>query len=97
MGRGIDEDLAQVLEHLAGDGVHPGDPLDLVAPVLEPHDRLLVRREHLEGVTPDAEGPPGEVHLVAVVLDVDESLDRLVEGELDAPYEAEELPLVVLG
>ena len=96
MGCRIHPRLLHLLDHLTGDRVHPRDPFDLVSPVLDPDDRLLVGGEDLEGVTPHPERAAGEVDLVALVLDADKSRDRVRERELDTPHESQELALVLL-
>ena len=71
----------QLVEHgedLAGQLVHLGDRLDLVAEELHAHGVVRVRREHVEHVTPDAERAARQLVVVAVVLDVDEIADEIV-------------------
>ena len=93
----IHPQLVLLLDHLAGDRIHPKNPLDLVAPVLDAIHRLPVRGEDLEGVALHAELAPDEVDLVSLVLDVDEAPNGLVERELDPANKPEQLALVLLG
>ena len=67
-----DRESAQLAHRLAGERVDHRDPLDLVAEQLDAHRRLLVGGVHLDGVAPHPELAPDEVHVVAVVLHVDE-------------------------
>ena len=70
-GREHDE-LLERLHALARERIDDGDLLDLVAEQLDAHGRLVVRRVDLDGVAADAEGAAHEVHVVAVVVHVDE-------------------------
>src|SRR5690606_13435 len=97
VGGGQDPDLAHLVHHLARHRVETHDPLYLVTPELDPDDGLLVGREHLEGVSLEPELAPDQVHVVALVLDVDEALDDVLERILDALDEPEKLTLVLLG
>jgi hypothetical protein len=92
-----DERLPELFQHLAGDRVHPQDPLDLVAEELDPEDRLLVGGQHLQGVAPHPELAPGEGHLVALVLDVDQPALGRLHRVLHPLDEADQLALVLLG
>ena len=67
--------LLLLAHRLAGERVDHQDPLDLVAEQLDAHGGLVVRRVDLDGVAPDAELAADEVHVVAVVLHVDELLE----------------------
>ena len=84
-------------EQLSRQRVEPADPLDGVAPPLDPIAGLLVAREDLERVALDTEGATRAAHVVPLVLDVDEPLHRELERELGAPHGSQELPLVLLG
>ena len=53
-------------------GSTDADALDLVAEQLDADAALLVGGEHLDGVAPHPELVPGEVEVVALVLQVDE-------------------------
>jgi hypothetical protein len=53
----VDPELGHLADDLAGDGIEPRHPLDLVAPELDAVRRLLVRGLHLERVALDAELP----------------------------------------
>ena len=86
-----------VLHDLAGERVEHADPLDLVTPPLDPIPGLLVRREDLEGVAGDAEGAAGATDLVALVLDVDEPLDRELHRYLGAAVDPQQLALILVG
>ena len=91
-------DLGEVSEHLAGERVEPRDPLDRVAPPLDPDRGLLVRRDDLEGVALDAElargrGSPGSAGTgcrPGAAL-------RPVHVGRDALVDPQDLALVLLG
>jgi hypothetical protein len=85
------------LHDLARERVEHADPLHLVAPPLDPVAGLLVGREDLDGVARDPERAAGATHLVALVLDVDEALQRELHRHLGAAVQAQQLTLVLLG
>ena len=74
----IDIDAVTFGQHLAGQRVELGDALDLVAEELHPDREVVVRRVDLERVAADAELPPDEALVVALVLDVDEMPQHVV-------------------
>ena len=90
-------DLGEVAEHLAGDRVEPRDPLDRVAPPLDPDRGLLVRGMDLEDVALDAELPARQVRLVPQVLDVDQALLGPLHVGRHALVDPQDLALVLLG
>ena len=88
--------LVHLGEHLAGQGIDAADALDLVTEQLDAHGHVLVGRMDLDRVTPDAELPPDEVRVVAVVLHVDQAAqDRPLVVDL-ARAEQEDLLGVLL-
>jgi hypothetical protein len=97
VGGRVDPCLLHLGQDLAGQGVVAHDPLDLLAPELHADGCLVVRREHLERVAPDAESPPDEVRLVPPVLDVHQPLHGEVAVQGDALDDAEHLAHVLLG
>jgi hypothetical protein len=97
VGGRVDRDLGQLAEELAGDRIEPADPLDRVAPPLDPDAGLLVRGEDLHHVALDAELAPREAHLVPVVLDVDEALLGPLHVGRDPLVHPQHLPQVLLG
>ena len=66
------------VQHLACDMVDLGDGLDLVAPEVDAHGVVGIRREHVERVAPHAERAAFQLVVVAVVLDVYEVVDDVV-------------------
>src|SRR5581483_5975503 len=96
VGGRVDRDLRQLTEELAGDGVEPQDALDRVAPPLDPDAGLLVGRVHLEHVALHPELAPSKVHLVAVVLDIDQALLGPLHVGCDPTVDPKDLPLVLL-
>ncbi len=89
VGRGEDEDLLVLLDHLARERVQRHDPLYFVAEHLDPDGQLLVDREDLHGVASHPERAAGEGEVVAGVLHVHEpaqqlvALDGVADGEPD--------------
>ena len=84
LGR-VDVGAGALDQHLAGERVELDDALDLVAPELDAHGDIFVGREDLERVAAHAEGAAQEVHVVAVVLDVDQVAQQLVALDQVAP------------
>ena len=89
--------LVEVAERLAGERVDHREPLDLVAEQLDAHRRLLVGRVDLDGVAAHPELAAHEVHVVALVLHVDEPAQDGALVVVLADAEVEQLPLVLLG
>src|SRR5262249_42068878 len=82
----------------AAERVHLFDGLDGVAEELDANRRLLlVRGEDLDHVAAHAEGAAVEVHVVALVLDVDEHPQQVVAPELLADFKVDEQAVVALG
>jgi hypothetical protein len=88
---GVDRDLLELREHLAGERVDQRQRLDLVVEELDAHDaRLLVDREDLDHVAAHAEGAVAEVERGALVLGAGQraqhvvALDALALPQLDA-------------
>jgi hypothetical protein len=65
-----DVELGVLGEDLAGHRVQRHQPLHFVTEELDAHGVFLVHREHLHGVPPHSERPPGERQIVACVLDL---------------------------
>ena len=86
-----EDERVVVLHQLAGDRVHPGDALDLVAEELDADAALLVGREDLDRVAADAELVADERHVVALVLQLDEALEDGPLVVLLADVEGQEL------
>ena len=83
---------------LAGERVDDGDALDLVAEQLDAHRRLVVGGVDLDGVAPDPELAPDEVHVVALVLHVDQrAQDRRAGRGSRRRRTHQELIAVLLG
>ena len=91
MRRREEHERVVVLDDLAGERVDPRDALDLVAEELHADAALLVRREDLDRVAPDAELVADERHVVALVLELDEALEDRPLVVLLADVEGEEL------
>ena len=82
VGRRPDGQRLVGVQHLARDLVDLVDGFDLVPPELDAHRMVGVGREHIQRVTPHAEGAALLLVVVAVVLDVDELVDDLVAVHL---------------
>jgi hypothetical protein len=86
-----------LFQHFAGDRIHPQHPVDRVTEELDAGDGLLIGREHLQGVAPHPELAPHQVHLVAFVLDVHQTADRIAHRIVDAFDETQQLAFVLFG
>ena len=80
-----DDELVEHGDLLAGERVDHLDPLDLVAEQLDADRRLLVGGVHLDGVAPHPELAPHEVHVVALVVHVDELAQDRRAGRAPRP------------
>ena len=69
-------DVLPVPQHLSRERVELDDTLHLVSPELDTDAHLLIGRQDLQGVPPDAEASAGEVEVVTLVLHVDELPDE---------------------
>ena len=92
-----DDELVERVDPLAGERVDHVDGLDLVAEQLDAHGGLVVGGVHLDGVAPHPELAPHQVHVVALVLHVDElAQDRPLVVLLALAHD-EQLVAVLLG
>ena len=71
LGR-VDVDAFKALEDLAGGGVHVANRLHLIAKQFDPHQPVFVGRADLQDIAPHPEAAPGNLHIVASVLVVDQ-------------------------
>ena len=78
VARREDIEFLVLADHLAGQRVQRGQPLDLVAEHLDPDGEFLVLRDDLDRVAPHPEGAPGEGHVVAGVLHPDQVPEQAV-------------------
>jgi hypothetical protein len=83
-------------DDLARDEVDLGDLLDRVAVELDPQRPVGVRREDVEHVAADPEGPAREIVVVAIVVDPDELPDQVVTVERRARLQEDRLARVLL-
>ena len=79
-----DPQRIDLADHVAGQRVQVVKRFDLVAEVLDAHCEFLIRRDDLHGVPAHPERSPGERHVVAVVLDVNEQSQQSISGHLGA-------------
>ena len=71
--------VLQFIPDLPGQDVDLRDPVDLVPEKFYPDGGVrLIGRNHLQYVPPDPEGPAVEIHVIAVVLDLDQLRHQLV-------------------
>jgi hypothetical protein len=79
MAPGEDGDLGDALDATAGDGINPTDRLQFVTEELEPNRLvILVGGEDLHAIASNSKGPPVEIVVVAVVLNVDQMTQETV-------------------
>ena len=97
MRRREDGDLVQVSEAFASKRVDPGHLLDLVTEHFDPDDRLVVRRMHLDRVTAHTEFRTHQVHVVALVLHVDERPQDVALINLLSSTQVQQMRFVLLG
>ena len=89
--------LVELLDDLTGHRVDRGDAFHLVAEQRDAHAPLLVCREHLDGVAAHPELVAGEVVVVALVLQLDETGEDRPLLALLPHTEDQALPGVLLG
>jgi hypothetical protein len=89
-------DLVVLGDHLAGDGMHRAQLLDLVAEKLHPDGQLFIHREDLESVAAHPEGTAAARKVVAGVLDANQSAQQGVPVELLANLELDHSADVLL-
>ena len=93
----VDGDLVVPPERLAGERIEGDQLVDLVAEQLDAQRRVLVRRLDLDDVPPHAEDAPGELVVVALVLDFDELAENLFALDPLAPLERQHHPVIGFG
>jgi hypothetical protein len=92
---GIDGALLELGDGVAGQRIDLADPLDLVAPELDPDGLLGVGREDLDRVAADAERALLEADVVAAVLNPDQLTENVVPAPLLPPGDGDhELPVL---
>ncbi len=94
---GVDGHVLHLVAHLAGHDVEGHDAVDGVAEHLDAERLLLVGRVDLHRVAPRPEGAAHEVHVVAGVLQVDESAQHGALVHLFADLHAEDAVAVLVG
>ena len=79
MGRRENSDKFQSLPNLTGQRVDFGNPVDLISEKFYPI-RILIRicRKNLQHIAPDTKRAAVEIHIVPVILDIDQLMDDLV-------------------
>ena len=97
VGGRVHDQLVELGHLLAGEGVDHHDGLDLVAEQLDSHGRLVVGGVDLDGVAPDPELAPHQVHVVALVAHVDQAAQHGPLVVLLADAHHQHLVAVLLG
>ena len=85
MRGGEDAQRVDLADDVAGQRVQVVQGFHLVAEELDSDREFLVGRNDLDGVTANPERTPGERHVVAGVLDIDEQPQQCVAGNLVWP------------
>ena len=85
-----------MVDLLTSDRVDHLDALDLVAEQLDAHGSFVVGGVHLDGVAPDAELAPNEVHVVALVAHVDELAQDAALIDLRADLQVQQVVAVLV-
>ena len=94
MGGREDDQLLELGDLLARDGIDHDDPFDLVAEEFDPHGGFVIRGMDFDRVTPHAELAPDQIQVVALVLHVDEATENRPLFMCLAGAQHEELVLV---
>ena len=68
-------------QHLTGDLIDLGNQFDLVAKELKAQRMLSIGRIHVDDITAHAEGTARQIIVIAVVLNVDERMDKVIALE----------------
>ena len=84
-------------QHLAGDLVDLGNQLDLVAKELKPQRMLGIGRVHVDDIAAHAEGAARQIVVIAIVLNVDERMDKVIALERHLLVDVRCQTSVVLG
>ena len=80
--RRIDRRLLEIGDGVPSQRIDFTNPLDLVAPHLDSHSLLFVRRENLHRITAHPERPALEAHVVTRVLDFHQRSENVVARDL---------------
>ncbi len=91
VSRRVDPQLLHLFDDLSGQGVHAQNALHLVTKEFDSDHRFVVSGMNLERVASDPELSTYQVDLVALVPDIDQAPDRLLQWELHTPDQPEEL------
>ena len=68
-------------QHLAGDLINLGNQLDLVTKELKPQRMLGIGRIHVDDIAAHAEGATRQIIVIAIVLDIDKRMDKVIALE----------------
>ncbi len=89
--------LVVPFQRLAGQRIERDQLFHLVAEQLNPDTQLFVRGIDVHDVAPHAEGPPAELVIVSLVLDLDELAEDLVAPDRLAALERQHHAVIRLG
>ena len=90
--------IPQLRLDLAGEHINLGDAVDLIPKELHPHRRVaFLRRNNLQHIPSHPERPPVKIHVVSVVVDIDQFPDHLIPILLHAGPQGNNHPLIILG
>ena len=79
VGRREDRDVLQLAEDFTGQRIDLGDPVDLVAKKFHPNGFFaFLRREDFQHIAAHTESSPVEIHVIAIILNIDQGLDDIV-------------------
>ena len=93
-----DRHLVELAQDLAAQGIDLGNSFDLIAPPFDAQGFLaLVGREDFDHVAAHAEGAAGKVHVVALVLDLDQAAQDGIAPDLDPDREIDLHAQIRLG
>ncbi len=92
----IDDGAVEAIDNPAGERLKERNLFDLIAKPFHANPFLAVGREDLQRVSAHAEIPTGEVHVVAIVLNVQQLTDHRVAIEFDATIQNDQAVFVLL-
>ena len=94
---GIDGDPVQTRQLLARERIDLPERFHLVAEQVHPDGGVVVGREDLHHVPAGPEGPPVEVEVVALVLDLHQLAQHVIPGARPSLLQEEHHPVIHLG
>ena len=83
-------------KHLAGDLIDFGDKLDLIAKELKPQRMLGIGRIHVDDIATHAKRTARQVIIIAIVLNIDERMDKVITLERHFLVDIRRQPRIIL-